>query len=94
MTINIIGGGLAGCEAAQTIAGYGIDVRLWEMRPEQTTPVHQTGYLHHPQPHRIIHHHLIIHHHRIIHNPTASTTTTPQKTQPHPNNRSTHHPTA
>ena len=45
MTINVIGGGLAGCEAAQIIARANIPVRLWEMRPVNKTPVHQTGLL-------------------------------------------------
>jgi methylenetetrahydrofolate--tRNA-(uracil-5-)-methyltransferase len=43
--INVIGGGLAGCEAAYTIACRGQRVRLYEMRPAQTTPVHQTSQL-------------------------------------------------
>jgi len=43
--VHVIGGGLAGCEAAYYIANQGIDVKLWEMRPTKTTPVHQTPYL-------------------------------------------------
>lgn len=43
--VNVIGGGLAGCEAAYRLAGEGINVRLWEMRPEKNTPVHRTGNL-------------------------------------------------
>lgn len=43
--VNVIGGGLAGCEAAYRIASAGIQVNLWEMRPNQTTPVHQTSNL-------------------------------------------------
>lgn len=43
--INVIGGGLAGSEAAFFLANRGIPVRLWEMRPEKMTPVHQTGNL-------------------------------------------------
>lgn len=43
--IVVIGGGLAGCEAAYNIASRGIKVRLFEMRPVRMTPVHQTGYL-------------------------------------------------
>jgi methylenetetrahydrofolate--tRNA-(uracil-5-)-methyltransferase len=43
--VNIIGGGLAGCEAAHYIAARGIKVRLWEMRPQKPTEVHETGYL-------------------------------------------------
>jgi methylenetetrahydrofolate--tRNA-(uracil-5-)-methyltransferase len=43
--IHVIGGGLAGCEAAHFIAGAGVKVCLWEMRPRQTTPVHSGGDL-------------------------------------------------
>ena len=43
--INVIGGGLAGCEAAFHIAQKGVRVRLWEMRPVKMTPVHTTGDL-------------------------------------------------
>lgn len=43
--VNIIGGGLAGCEAAYRLAGYGIPVRLFEMRPSKLTPAHKTGDL-------------------------------------------------
>lgn len=43
--INVIGGGLAGCEAAYRIASEGIKVKLWEMRPQKSTPIHRTGYL-------------------------------------------------
>ncbi|SMB95462.1 methylenetetrahydrofolate--tRNA-(uracil-5-)-methyltransferase [Thermanaeromonas toyohensis ToBE] len=41
----VIGGGLAGSEAAWQAAQRGIKVELWEMRPYQTTPAHRTGYL-------------------------------------------------
>ncbi len=44
-TINVIGGGLAGCEAAYRIAREGIKVKLWEMRPGKNTPAHKTGNL-------------------------------------------------
>jgi methylenetetrahydrofolate--tRNA-(uracil-5-)-methyltransferase len=40
--IRIIGGGLAGPEAALTAARRGVDVDLYEMRPVRTTPAHQT----------------------------------------------------
>ncbi|MEN6348098.1 MAG: methylenetetrahydrofolate--tRNA-(uracil(54)-C(5))-methyltransferase (FADH(2)-oxidizing) TrmFO [Syntrophomonas sp.] len=43
--INVIGGGLAGCEAAYRIANEGFAVKLWEMRPKNSTPVHQTSKL-------------------------------------------------
>ncbi len=41
----IIGGGLAGCEAAWHAAELGIDVTLYEMRPEKMTPAHESGRL-------------------------------------------------
>src|SRR6476469_834362 len=40
--IKVIGGGLAGPEAAWQIARRGLDVELFEMRPVRTTPAHQT----------------------------------------------------
>ncbi|HEX6144976.1 MAG TPA: methylenetetrahydrofolate--tRNA-(uracil(54)-C(5))-methyltransferase (FADH(2)-oxidizing) TrmFO, partial [Geminicoccaceae bacterium] len=44
-SVQIIGGGLAGSEAAWQIARAGIKVVLHEMRPAQGTPAHQTGTL-------------------------------------------------
>ncbi len=41
-TIKIIGGGLAGCEAAWQCARRGVEVELYEMRPAKSTPAHQT----------------------------------------------------
>lgn len=41
--INVIGAGLAGCEAAWSIAGYGIKVRLYEMKPQKFSPAHKYG---------------------------------------------------
>ena len=38
--INVIGGGLAGCEAAYQIAKRGIKVRLYEMKPIKFSPAH------------------------------------------------------
>jgi methylenetetrahydrofolate--tRNA-(uracil-5-)-methyltransferase len=43
--ITIIGGGLAGCEAAWQAASSGARVRLYEMRPVRATAVHQTDRL-------------------------------------------------
>jgi len=43
--IHVIGGGLAGSEAAWQIAQAGIPVVLHEMRPTKSTPAHQTGGL-------------------------------------------------
>lgn len=40
--IRIIGGGLAGCEAALQCARLGVRSELYEMRPQQKTPAHQT----------------------------------------------------
>ena len=45
MQIDVIGGGLAGCEAAYALARQGIAVTIWEMRPDKQTPVHQSGDL-------------------------------------------------
>ena len=38
--ITIIGGGLAGCEAAYQIAKRGINVKLYEMKPVKFSPAH------------------------------------------------------
>jgi methylenetetrahydrofolate--tRNA-(uracil-5-)-methyltransferase len=43
--IHVIGGGLAGSEAAWQIARAGIPVVLHEMRPSRKTPAHRTGDL-------------------------------------------------
>ncbi len=43
--LNVIGGGLAGSEAAWQAAQRGVAVTLWEMRPEKTTPAHTTDKL-------------------------------------------------
>ena len=43
--IHIIGGGLAGCEAAWQAASAGAAVVLHEMRPQVATAAHQTGQL-------------------------------------------------
>jgi methylenetetrahydrofolate--tRNA-(uracil-5-)-methyltransferase len=43
--VTIVGGGLAGAEAAWHCASAGISVRLYEMRPHKETPVHRTGHL-------------------------------------------------
>ncbi|HEX7406215.1 MAG TPA: methylenetetrahydrofolate--tRNA-(uracil(54)-C(5))-methyltransferase (FADH(2)-oxidizing) TrmFO [Candidatus Binatia bacterium] len=43
--VTIIGGGLAGSEAAWQLARRGIPVRLYEMRPLCPTPVHHTDRL-------------------------------------------------
>jgi methylenetetrahydrofolate--tRNA-(uracil-5-)-methyltransferase len=43
--IVIVGGGLAGCEAAWQLARRGVPVDLFEMRPVRKTPVHHTSDL-------------------------------------------------
>ena len=43
--INVIGGGLAGVEAAWQAAETGASVRLFEMRPVMQTPAHRTDKL-------------------------------------------------
>jgi methylenetetrahydrofolate--tRNA-(uracil-5-)-methyltransferase len=43
--IVVVGGGLAGSEAAWQAARRGVRVRLYEMRPARPTPVHRTGNL-------------------------------------------------
>lgn len=40
--IKVIGAGLAGCEAAWQIAGKGVNVTLYEMKPENKTPAHHS----------------------------------------------------
>ena len=40
--VIVVGGGLAGSEAAWQIARRGVPVRLYEMRPVRKTPVHRT----------------------------------------------------
>lgn len=44
-TVRIIGGGLAGCEAAWQAASRGVAVTLHEMRPARPTAVHRTSGL-------------------------------------------------
>ena len=43
--VTIVGGGLAGTEAAWQLARRGVPVRLHEMRPVRPTPVHRTDRL-------------------------------------------------
>jgi len=44
-TVIVIGGGLAGSEAAWQLAWRGFKVRLYEMRPKSNTPAHNTPFL-------------------------------------------------
>ncbi len=43
--VDVIGGGLAGTEAALRLARWGFQVRLFEMRPDVPTPAHETALL-------------------------------------------------
>jgi methylenetetrahydrofolate--tRNA-(uracil-5-)-methyltransferase len=43
--VRILGGGLAGSEAALQLASRGVDVELWEMRPARMTGAHRTEKL-------------------------------------------------
>lgn len=43
--VTVIGGGLAGSEAAWQLAKRGINVDLYEMRPKKMTPAHETSNL-------------------------------------------------
>ena len=43
--LTIIGGGMAGCEAAWQAANMGVEVHLYEMRPKVKTFAHNTHYL-------------------------------------------------
>lgn len=45
MRATVVGGGLAGCEAAWALAERGVDVTLCEMRPVVGTPAHKTDRL-------------------------------------------------
>lgn len=42
MTVDVVGAGLAGCEAAWALANAGIDVRLFEMKPLRYSPAHHS----------------------------------------------------
>ena len=43
--LTVIGGGLAGCEAAYAAANRGIEVELLEMKPAKKTAAHKSDYL-------------------------------------------------
>ena len=45
MTLKIIGGGLAGCEAAWQLAKRNIEVDLYEMKPKKHSPAHSLDTL-------------------------------------------------
>lgn len=41
MRVNVVGAGLAGCEAAWQLANAGIEVNLYEMKPKKYSPAHK-----------------------------------------------------
>jgi len=43
--ITVVGGGLAGCEAAWQAARRGVAVELWEMKPQRYSPAHESSSL-------------------------------------------------
>jgi len=45
LSVRIIGGGLAGCEAAWQLARRGMDVDLYEMKPGRYSPAHRSDHL-------------------------------------------------
>ena len=45
MNVSVVGGGLAGCEAAWALAESGVSVTLFEMRPRLSSPAHDTDRL-------------------------------------------------
>ena len=45
MKVKVVGGGLAGAEAAYALLTRGFEVEMHEMRPQKTTPAHKTGSL-------------------------------------------------
>ena len=45
MTLRVLGGGLAGCEAAWQAANRGVEVTVFEQRPHRRSPAHVTDGL-------------------------------------------------
>ena len=45
MKVRVVGGGLAGVEAAYALLTRGFEVEMYEMRPEKKSPAHKTGSL-------------------------------------------------
>lgn len=45
VNVSVVGGGLAGCEAAWALAESGVSVTLFEMRPRLSSPAHDTDRL-------------------------------------------------
>lgn len=44
MRVKVIGAGLAGCEAAMTLANAGVQVTLYEQRPKHSSLAHKTNF--------------------------------------------------
>lgn len=42
MPVNVIGAGLAGCEAAWQLSRFGIEVNLYDMKPDRLSPAHSS----------------------------------------------------
>ena len=42
MCVNVIGAGLAGCEAAYQLSKRGVKVKLYEMKPNKKSPAHKS----------------------------------------------------
>ena len=45
MKVRVVGGGLAGAEAAYALLTRGFEVEMYEMRPDKMSPAHKTGSL-------------------------------------------------
>ena len=45
MKVRVVGGGLAGSEAAYALLSRGFEVEMYEMRPQKMSPAHKTGHL-------------------------------------------------
>lgn len=45
MKVNVIGGGLAGCEASYQLLKRGVDVTMYEMKPQHKSPAHNLDTL-------------------------------------------------
>ena len=43
MQVNVIGAGLAGCEAALWLADAGVQVDLYEQKPGKFSPAHKSA---------------------------------------------------
>ena len=41
-TVNVVGGGLAGAEAALYLSSHGVKVVLHDIKPKEKTPAHRS----------------------------------------------------